>query len=101
MVQTVRPLSLSRAAIRAFSPPGVTITREPSTSRHSLIAQVMFCPWKRSSTSTAQTFLARVGLQADHAAVGVHVVELAFGVGAAGPCSRVGARPRPAILGLP
>ena len=46
-------------------------------------------------------FLARVGLQADHAAVGVHVVELAFGVGAAGPCSRVGARPRPAILRLP
>ena len=46
-------------------------------------------------------FLARVSLQADDAAVGVHVVELAFGVGAAGPCSWIGARPRPAVLGLP
>ena len=39
-IQDVR--LLSRAAIRAFLPPGVTIRWSPSMSKHSLSAQVMF-----------------------------------------------------------
>jgi hypothetical protein len=57
LVQIVFPVVLSSAAIPAPGPPGVTISRLPSTSGDSLISQLMLLPPNSLRTLRCQTTL--------------------------------------------
>ena len=101
VVQIVSPVRLSRAAMRALVPPGVTITRGPSTSRHSLIGPGDVLAAESFEDVDRPEFPARSGVEARQTAVGVQMVQATLRVGTAGPRSRVGGLPGPPVLRLP
>ena len=87
--------------MRALVPPGVTITRGPSTSRHSLIGPGDVLAAESFEDVHGPEFPARSGVEARQPPVGVQMVQATLRVRTAGPRSRVGGFPGPPVLRPP